>query len=161
MHNTKLHSLDSCEGYASKDLPRLSDDEVVALYKMHVFGRAKMPAIRSERFFWLDCLEEAAKRNVIPNALGRLAAVELPWSDDYARHVASLRPNDPELSGNPSPAQLCAVEDPAGFWKLLPADPFWAKKTVADVVADHANGKLEHLRWASFKSENAASVRPA
>lgn len=149
LHNTKLHNLDSCEIYAGRDLPALRDYEVIALCNVQVFGRAKMPAIRSKRFFWLDCLAEAVKRKLIDNALDRPAALELPWTDDYTRKVAARESNDPKLKGTTSLLELCSTKNPAQFYNLLPADPFWAnKKTIGVVAADHAQGKLEHLRWA-------------
>lgn len=149
LHNTKLHNLDSCEIYAGRDLPALRDDEVFALCNVQVFGRSKMPAIRSKRFFWLDCLAEAVKRKLIDNALDRPAALELPWTDEYTRKVSAREPNDAKLKGTTSLLELCSTKHPTQFYNLLPADPFWAnKKTVGVVAADYAQGKLEHLRWA-------------
>ncbi|KAK0740336.1 hypothetical protein B0T18DRAFT_448997 [Schizothecium vesticola] len=148
LRNTKLHSLDNCDRYAGRDLPSLRDDEVLALYKVQVLGRPKMSAIGSERFFWLDCVAEAAKRKLIGKDLNRPAGLDLPWTHEYTRKVAALESNDPQLKGNPTPSELCSTKHPVQFWGLLPADLFWAKKTVGAVTADHAQGKLEHLRWA-------------
>lgn len=94
--------MDSCEIYAGRDLPALRDYEVIALCNVQFFGRAKMPAIRSKRFFWLDCLAEAVKRKLIDNALDRPAALDLPWTDDYTRKVAARELNDPKLKGTTS-----------------------------------------------------------
>lgn len=147
LHNTKLHSLDSCGIYAGRDLPALRDDEVVALCNVQVFGRSKMPAIRSKRFFWLDCLAEAVKRKLIDNALDRPAGWNLPWTDAYTRKVAAGKSNDLKLKGTQPLLRLCCIKHPAEFHNLLPADPFWAnKKSVGVVAADHIQGKLEHLR---------------
>jgi hypothetical protein len=106
LHNTKLHSLDNCDRYAGRDLPSLRDDEVLALYNVQVLGRSKRSAIRSERFFWLDCLAEAVKRKLIGKALNRPAGLDLPWTHEYTRKVAALELNDLQLQGNPTPSEL-------------------------------------------------------
>lgn len=83
------------------------------------------------------------------DGLDRPAGLQLPWTDAYTRKMAALKPNDPKLKGTATLLELCSSnKHPAQFWNLLSEDPFWANKKSIDVVVDHAQGRLEHLRWA-------------
>ncbi|KAK1834444.1 hypothetical protein QBC39DRAFT_343127 [Podospora conica] len=109
-HNTTSHSLDYCYQYRGKTLSDLPDSQVLDLYLAQVVHRAKKPAIRSLRFFWLDCLQEAFKRKLISvNNVHRPATSDLPWTDEFAIKVA-MHPNGP-LGDTKALAELYTAGD--------------------------------------------------
>jgi len=149
------HLLDDCPDFLlNKEFAKgvsmgnLSKEMVLTAIKtLHL--RATRPAVRSEKFFYLDWLHLAQHHGLLTRFLDKPAKGYLPWTDSFSLKLAS----DPHNQW-----ENCIKIDPTNpkEWTkniLLPYDPAWEGLTLGQVLDRHAKGQLKHLRFVSLNSK--------
>lgn len=152
--NTR-HSLDDCADFPPNkefangvSMGNLSKEVVIAAVQI-LRLRAARPAVRSDKFFYLEWFQLAQHHGILTSlSLDKPAREYLPWTDAFSIAMAQ----------NPhNPWKECietAPTKPKEWIKdgLLPYDPAWEGLTLSQVLDFDAKGQLKHLRSVSLGS---------
>jgi len=143
--NTWLHIVDDCQ-VIKAELAKLSDQgKLQYLGKMICWGRYNKPPIQSEKWFFLDLLEQYRNTgNMTDRHLTEPIADHVSWTESFTREMATV------ICPSPSSNHSNYTADYFGdVTQPLPKDPFWNNKTVAQALEMHKAGAFDHFRYLS------------
>ncbi|KAK0741522.1 hypothetical protein B0T18DRAFT_432620 [Schizothecium vesticola] len=126
--NTMAHNIDACSALDKylDDLPKLEQTKFLA--KMLCFNRRNRPAIRSEKWFFLDHW--------------------VPWTDSFSLQILTAPLVDALTpKGTMLPNSIVSYTKNAA--DRLPKDPYWTDTMVYQMIEYHKAGWYDDLRYIS------------
>ena len=138
------HELDNCPLVAAMD-PN-SKEFLGLLMDVVLEKRQNMPQIQAATYTFFDVLDIGCSSKFPPKRSVMSTVARWPWSNAFAKKVATANPGDDILQGKLHPLEF---DHSKHTFRDLPEDPLFKGKTMYDIIKMRERGALNGERFIS------------